>query len=484
MKRRNAALVSAAFLAAILTVCLISCATNPVTQEREFMLLSESDELALGRQTDPQILQSYGHYTDQELGAYVDAMGRRMGALSHRPNLDYSFKVLDSPVVNAFAVPGGFVYLTRGILAYLNDEAELAGVIGHELGHIAARHSAKQYSRTQAAQLGLGLGAIFSEVFRQYAGLAQVGISMLFLSFSRENERQADDLGVLYSSKAGYDANQMANLFVTLERLNPSQGQDGLPAWFSTHPNPPDRIVAIRNAAREWQEANPQVPLQHNRDAYLRRLDGLIFGEDPRHGYVDGQMFYHPELRFQFPVPAGWQLNNTPSQVQIFTQAQDAVILLSLSQAASPAAAAQAFVVDAQAVVVSSEARSINGLAAERLVCDVGTEQGVLRVLACFIRKDGLVYVFLAYTAQQQFSSYLPAFDQSIGQFRNLSDPARINVKPQRLAVRKASGQGTLRRTLEGYGVARDKLEAHAILNGMRLDDELPAGTLIKIVVR
>ena len=484
MKRRNAALMSAAFLAAVLAVSLSSCATNPVTQEREFMLLSESDELALGRQTDPQILQSYGHYTDPELGAYVDEIGRRMGALSHRPNLDYSFKVLDSPVVNAFAVPGGFVYLTRGILAYLNDEAELAGVIGHELGHIAARHSAKQYSRAQAAQLGLGLGAVFSEVFRQYAGLAQVGISMLFLSFSRENERQADDLGVLYSSLAGYDAHQMANLFVTLERLNPSQGQDGLPAWFSTHPNPPDRIVAIRKAAQEWQEANPQLQLQQNRDQYLKRLDGLVFGEDPRHGYVDGQMFYHPELRFQFPVPAGWQLNNTPSQVQIFTQAQDAVILLSLSQAASPAAAAQAFVVDAQAVVVSSETRSINGLAAERLVCDVTTEQGVLRVLACFIQKDGLVYMFLAYTTQERFDGYLPAFDQSIGQFRNLSDPARINVKPRRLAVRKASGQGNLRQTLEGYGVAGDALEAHAILNGMRLDDDLPAGTLIKIVVR
>jgi predicted Zn-dependent protease len=194
---RNAVRVSRAILAAVLIVWTSSCATNPVTQEREFMLLSQSDEIALGRQTDPRILQTYGRYEDPELAEYVGALGRKMGALSHRPELEYSFKVLDSPVVNAFAVPGGYVYLTRGILAYLNDEAELAGVIGHELGHIAARHSAKQYSRAQAAQLGLGLGSILSETFRQYAGLAQIGMSLLFLSFSRENERQADDLGVL-----------------------------------------------------------------------------------------------------------------------------------------------------------------------------------------------------------------------------------------------------------------------------------------------
>jgi predicted Zn-dependent protease len=484
MNHRKAVRMSSAILAAVLIVWATSCATNPVSQEREFMLLSQSDEIALGRQTDPQILQTYGHYEDPQLAEYVGAIGSRMGALSHRPELEYYFKVLDSPVVNAFAVPGGYVYLTRGILAYLNDEAELAGVIGHEIGHISARHSAKQYSRAQAAQLGLGLGSILSETFRQYAGLAQVGVSLLFLSFSRENERQADDLGVLYSSKAGYDANRMANLFITLQRLNPSQGQDGLPAWFSTHPNPPDRINAIRQAARQWQESNPQVQLRTNRDQYLMHLEGLIIGEDPRQGYVDGQMFYHPVLGFQFPIPAGWQVNNTPSQVQIFSQAQDAVILLSASGESTPAAAADAFISGTQAMVVSSETRRVNGLPAERLVCDVATEQGLVRVLSCFIQKDNLVYSFMGYTVQERFDGYLPAFDTTIGQFQNLTDAARINVRPQRLAVRKTSREGNLRQSLQSYGVPQDKLETHAILNGMELDDPLPAGTLIKIVSR
>ncbi|MCG7851025.1 MAG: M48 family metalloprotease, partial [Methanosarcinaceae archaeon] len=140
-----------------LIVWAVSCALNPVTGKRELMLMSSADELAMGQQTNPQILQTYGKYENANLARYVSALGKRLGALSHQPDLAYNIQVLDSPVVNAFAVPGGYVYLTRGILAYLNDEAELAGVVAHEIGHIAARHSAQQYSKAQFAQLGLGL---------------------------------------------------------------------------------------------------------------------------------------------------------------------------------------------------------------------------------------------------------------------------------------------------------------------------------------
>jgi predicted Zn-dependent protease len=484
MNRNDLPRASLGSAIALLVLWAVSCAMNPVTGKKEFMLLSAGDELALGRQTDPEIVKSYGHYDDAALNAYVSGIGKRLGALSHRPDLDYSFKVLDSPVVNAFAVPGGFVYLTRGILAYLNDEAELAGVIGHEIGHIAARHSAQQYSRAQVAQLGLGLGSALSKTFRKYAGLAEAGMSLLFLSYSRDNERQADDLGVLYSSKAGYDAREMANMFVTLERLNPAEGKDGLPAWFSTHPNPPDRIVAIQKAAQEWQSQNPQVRTAANRDAYLQKLGGLVFGDDPRHGYVDGQVFYHPELRFQFPFPSGWTVNNTASQVQIFNANKDAVILLSMAAEKTPGEAAQAFIAGTKASVVRSEDIRVNGLPAHRLVADVTTEQGVIRALAHFIQKDDRVYAFLGYTAQAQFNTHGSAFDRTLGGFANLTAAARINVKPERLAVRKTARQGSLRQALQGFGVPQDKLEPHAVLNGKKLDDTVPAGTLIKVVVK
>jgi len=481
--RKAQKIISGLALAALL-IWAASCAINPVTGKKEFMLLSASDELALGQQTDPEIIKSYGLYNDQVLGGYIDGVGNRLGKLTHRPELAYSFKVLDSPVVNAFAVPGGFVYLTRGILAYLNDEAELAGVMGHELGHISARHSAKQYSKAQAAQLGLGLGAVLSKTFRKYAGLAEIGMGLLFLSFSRENERQADELGVLYSSRAGYDARQMANMFVTLERLNPGAGKDGLPAFFSTHPNPPDRVAAVNKDAQDWRTQNPQSGLAINRNEYLRRLDGLVFGEDPRQGYVEGQVFYHPMMKFQFPVPSGWTVNNTASQVQIFNSKQDAVVLLSLAEEKTPEAAATAFVSGTKAAVVRSQAAKVNGLQAQRLVADVATEQGNIRVLCYFIQKDNVMYAFLGYTALAQFDAYFATFDGVMSRFKNLSDASKINVKPERLAIRKTSKRASVRQALQALGVSQDKLETHAALNGMKLDNTLAAGTLVKIISR
>jgi len=184
-----------AILFAIL-LSVASCAANPVTGRHELMLISEPDEIRLGQRTDAQIAQAYGLYDDPKLGAYIADLGRRLAKVSHRSRLPFEFKVLDSPVVNAFAVPGGYVYLTRGILSHCKSEAKLAGVIGHEIGHVGARHSAQQYTRAQLAQLELGLGAILSEDFGQLAGLAQFGVSTLFLKFSRDKERQADNLGV------------------------------------------------------------------------------------------------------------------------------------------------------------------------------------------------------------------------------------------------------------------------------------------------
>jgi len=471
-------------IAVALIVGAVSCAVNPVTGKKELMLMSSSDELAMGQQTDPQILQTYGKYEDADLARYVSALGKRLGALSHQPNLAYSIQVLDSPVVNAFAVPGGYVYLTRGILAYLNDEAELAGVVAHEIGHIAARHSAQQYSKAQFAQLGLGLGSAVSKTFRKYAGIAQAGVGLLFLSFSRSNEREADALGVEYSAKAGYDSNHMANLFVSLERLNPGESRGGLPGWFSTHPNPENRIAAIQRDTQVWREKIPQTRFAVNRDQYLQQIDGIVFGEDPRQGYVEGNAFYHPELRFQFPVPAGWKVNNTASQVQMIDQDQSAVILFSSAPEKTPSAAANAFINESKAAVVKSESTKVNGMPAHRLISDVTTEQGAIRVMSYFIQKGQAVYAFLGYTEQARFDGYSRVFDQTMGRFNNLTDSGKINVKPERLDVRRTTTQGSLRQALGRFGGSAAKLEDLAILNGMKLDDAVPGNAFLKVVVK
>ncbi|NOZ60974.1 MAG: M48 family metalloprotease [Calditrichaeota bacterium] len=467
-----------------LIVWAISCAVNPVTGKKEFMLLTQNDEIALGKQSDRDVVATYGVYQDQNLQNYINSIGKKIAKLSHRPNLDWQFRLLDSPVINAFAVPGGFVYITRGILAYLNNEAELAGVVGHEIGHVAARHSAKSYSKAMVAQLGFGIGGMLSETFRKYSGLAQFGTQMLFLKFSRDHERQADALGVEYSTKAGYDSRNMANFFVTLQRLNPQSAQGGLPGWFSTHPNPAERVQSIKKDAQKWEANVPQKQLAVNRNGYLQKINGLVFGEDPRQGYRENNMFYHPQLKFQFPVPAQWGLANTPSQVQMYNQAQDAVVFFTLAQGNSPTAAANQFLQQSGAVVQSRQNTNVNGLPAHTVISQIADQQSgsTIAVISYFIKMDQNIFVFHGFTTPDKFNAYLAKLKQPMRGFKRLTDRRKINVKPARIAIKKVTRQRTLRQALQSFGVAAADLEKIAILNERNLNDVIPANTLIKVV--
>ncbi|MEJ5165733.1 MAG: M48 family metalloprotease [Thermoanaerobaculia bacterium] len=460
----------------------LSCAVNPVTHKKELMLLSQSDELALGKQTDRQISQTYGIYEDQNLKDYLSSLGNKLAKVSHLPDLPFNFQVLDSSVVNAFAVPGGYVYLTREILAYINDEAELAGVMGHEIGHITARHSAQMYSRAQLAQMGLVLGAALSKSFRKYAGMLEAGLSVLFLSFSRENERQADDLGVLYSSKAGYDAEHMANLFITLERLNPSSGSDGLPSWLSTHPNPPDRISAIKKAASKFKTQNPDLKFSVGREEYLKKIDGIVFGDDPRQGYLEGQIFYHPRLKVQFPFPQNWKYNKSNNYIQMVSPNQDAVMALSVSDEKTPDEAARNFVRENNLNILNSDVKTINGLYVRRLEFSVQTERENIKGLANFIKYEEKVLAFLGYTVFEKYNSYAPAILKSLNQLKPLTDSAHLNVIPEKIKIVRVEKEDIFENILKKHNFPQEKFKKLAILNGVELTSKVPSGSLIKLV--
>jgi predicted Zn-dependent protease len=463
-----------------LILWIVSCAVNPVSGKRELMLLSDSDEIDLGRQTDAEIVQEYGILEDPKLTAYLNDFCQRLGRVSHRPKLSYHFKVVDASVVNAFAVPGGYVYFSRGILATLNNEAELAGVMGHEIGHIAARHSAKQYSRAQLAQVGLGVGSLIN--LPVLSGLAQLGAGMLFLRFSRDNEREADDLGVEYASKLGYDSAELASFFETLERMNPGSDRSGLPGWFSTHPSPQDRVQVVRDRAKEWQRKLGLRDLRINQEPYLRRIDGILFGDDPRQGYVDGNVFYHPIMRFQFPVPTKWKVSHKPSQVLMVSEGEDALILLSVTSGASSGEAARKFVTQTGASVIRSDGIQVNGLSSQRVNSEIRTEKAAYRLTSYFIERGKSVFVFHGLTTIERFQSYGPLFENTMRQFRELSDPRRIGVKPDRVRIRVAKSSGTLENALRSLNVPDEKLKDMALLNGRDLSEIIPAGTLIKVV--
>lgn len=470
--------------AALIAGSLSSCATNPVSGKRELMLLSKDQEMQMGAESDPQIVASYGLYQDANMQQFITTKGNLMGRISHLPKMKYEFKVLDSPVVNAFALPGGFVYFTRGIMAHFNNEAEFAGVLGHEIGHITARHSAKRYSRQMLAQVGLIAGMVVSPEFGQFADVAGQGLGLLFLKYGRDDESESDRLGVEYSTKIGYDAREMAGFFQTLKRLSDQGGGGGLPNFLSTHPDPADRFQKTTEMAQEWQQKYSSRKLEVGRDSYLQLIDGLIYGEDPRQGYVASNTFYHPELRFQFPVPNGWRTVNSPSQVQMAPQDGKAMLALMLSSSSNLAQAEQEFIQKYSIQVSNRHNKQVNGLNARVIEGSQTNEQAQqsIQLLVYLIEHQGKVYKLIGMAAPQDFAANRGNLERSMNGFATLSDAARINVKPERIKIITASSTTNLRSLLTQAGIASNRLEEFAILNGMQLGDQVERGTRFKVV--
>jgi predicted Zn-dependent protease len=465
-----------------------SCAVNPVTGKKQLMLMSEAQEVALGAQYDPSVISTFGEYKDADLTYFIQNMGTKMGTISHRPQLEYHLKVLDSPVVNAFAVPGGYLYLTRGILAQLNNEAELAGIIGHEMGHVCARHTASQQTKQTLGQLLLIGGMIASQKFASLAEYAFQGMQLLFLKFSRDNEREADQLGVEYSSKISYDAHQMAEFFKVLEKMSLSESEGGVPTFLSTHPDPGDRYNSVNAYTAGWQQKLNYPEWKVNGDSYLKLIDGIVYGEDPRQGYVEGSTFYHPELKFLFTYPKGWKFENSPIQVQMAPPDGNALIAFTFAVGKTLSMAADSSMINIGAKIVEKKSVTVNGLPAIAVVSTMTSTdqstgaQSVNQLLSYFIELNKNFYVFHGVTSQANFNNYVNAMQSTMTSFARLSDPSKINVKPDCLRIKKVTKAATLADTFKSFGVPADKYKEYALLNNMELTTPVKVGQLIKTV--
>nr|WP_187261373.1 M48 family metalloprotease [Pontibacter beigongshangensis] len=460
---------------------LSSCATNPVTGKRDVMFMSESQEIAMGQETDPQIVAQFGLYEDPALQRFINEKGQQMAAVSHRDHLKYEFKIVDSPVINAFAVPGGYVYFTRGIMAHFNNEAQFAGVLGHEIGHITARHSAQQQSKSILAQVGLIAGMVISPQIAEMGEMASQGLGLLFLKFGRDDERESDRLGVEYSTKIGYDAKEMADFFTTLQRKQGENGQ-AIPNFMSTHPDPGDRYTTVKQLASEWQQKQNLTNLQVNRNSYLKMIDGMVYGEDPKQGFVENQVFYHPVLKFQFPIPTAWAHLNSPQQVQMAPQDGKAMMMLTLAPGKTLEEAGQQLLKQYQLQLVESKQVTVNGLPALAMIADQKQEQGVIRVLSYLIQYGGNIYNILGVTSAADFNSYAPIFSSTMQNFKQLTDQEKLNRKPDRVRIKTVPQATTLAQALRSFKVQDSKLEELAVLNGMLLTDRVEKGMLIKVV--
>lgn len=471
-------------IALVLVIIALSCAVNPVTGKKELMFMSEEAEIAMGFQYDPEVIETFGLYDDAKLQAFITEKGEQMAKVSHRPQLAYHFRVLDSPVVNAFAVPGGYVYFTRGILAHFSNEAEFAGVLGHEIGHITARHGARQQTTQMLGQVGLLLGVIISKDFAQFADTAADLMSVLFLKFSREHETESDRLGVEYSTKIGYDAHKMADFFQTIKRLSGDQG--GLPTFLSTHPDPVDRYNNVGKLADEWQLKSSSKDFAISRNEYLRLIDGIVYGEDPRQGYVENNTFYHPDLRFQFPVPSNWKVENMPTAVQIAPEDGKALLLFNFAKEKDLDSAARATIEEDSLKLIERKELSVNGLDAIAMTAELSNpqENTVIRLLIYVIQYQNNIYRFYGMSYAQDFGNYRLLFQNAMQGFRGLTDYSKINVMPERIKIREVSVSGTLADAFRDFNVDPKRYDELAIVNGMELTTPVSQGMLIKTLVK
>lgn len=469
--------------AACLLLCW-GCAKNPVTGKKQLVFMSTAQEIAMGKESDPQIMAFFGKYEDEQLQQFITEKGLEMAAISHRPGLEYEFKIVDSPVINAFAVPGGFVYFTRGIMAHFNNEAEFAGVLGHEIGHITARHSVIQQRNQMLGQIGMLAGIILVPEISQFVEPLSQGMQIALLSFGRDAERQSDKLGVEYSSKVGYDANEMAGFFRTLERQQANTGNSDIPDFLSTHPSPSERNIDVARMAGEWQEKLKLNDPTVNRNNYLKRIDGLIIGEDPDQGFVENNVFYHPVLKFQFPIPSDWSTQNTPQQVQMAPKSGDALLMLMLAQGSSLDEAGQSLLDQYKLEMVESNKVSRNNMETLVILADQKQEQGTIRVLMTLINFGGNIYNMMGVGEISKFPTYRNLMESTMKNFAELKDAEKLNRQPDVLRMKTVNKAMTLEAALKSFSMPENRFEEIALLNGMLLTDQIPANTMIKVIER
>ena len=466
----------------VLAAALAACQTNPATGSRQFNLMSMRQEIELGREADADISRQMGLYDDGELQRYVSDLGREMAAESEFPDLPWTFKVIDDDTVNAFALPGGYIYVTRGILAHFNSEAQLAGVLGHEIGHVTGRHGSSRLSRAQMTELGLGLAIVLQPELERFAPLAGTGMQLLFLSFSRTHEHEADELGVRYMARSGYNPEALIDVMETLRRVSDAGGGGRIPEWLSTHPHPENRQEEIQ---KHINALDPQPYRDDRRDEYLERLDGMIYGENPREGYVRGDTFYHPDLRFRFDVPSGWSVINQRQAVIAVNRNNGSALQLTLSGENSADSAARRFFGLEEIEADGSSRTRINGLQAVTGEFSVQTQQGRLDGRAAFIEYDGNVYQLIGYGDAAEWDTNRGRVDRSIRSFRELTDRRALDVEPKRLDIAQSDRTSSLREFYSRYydgGGAAVSLDEIARLNQLQPESTVEAGMLGKMV--
>lgn len=477
------------YLSALVLGCLAllpGCSTNPATGETQFDgLMSRESEASIGAKQHTQIIKEYGGvYNNPALAAYVNEVGQRVARNTERPEVRYTFTLLDSPVVNAFALPGGYVYVTRGLLAVANDEAELAGVLGHEIGHVTARHQAARYSQGLLTSLGAAVigAAVGDDGVTKALGL---GNNLYMSSYSRDQESQADDLGIRYLSRAGYDTfavsdflHAMGDYDATESRVEGKE-EKGF-SYFSSHPQTGDRVAKASSTAGTY----PKGSAERGQQRYLSAIRGMTYGDSPEQGVVRGRDFLHPGLGFAFQVPAGYRIVNQPAQV-IAAGQDGSVIVLDMDQNPGRASPADYMMNDWMKGqrAAHPETMAINGLPA-------ATDQfpGMLNGRPVTIRVVAIewspteVFRFQMAMPQGTGSATVEGLKRTTYSFRRLSQGERASIRPHTIQLVTAKSGDDVASLAGRMAVEKGAVERFRALNGLRGNARIESGRQYKII--
>lgn len=488
-------LMKSLFAALLLLAGPAACTTNPATGEQSFTaFMSESDEQKVGAEEHPKMLEQFGGtYDDAQLEAYVRRLGQKLVAKSEYADHQFQFFVLNDDTVNAFALPGGYVYVSRGLIALCEDEAELAGVIGHEIGHVTARHSAQRYSAAMATNIGLTAVGVIGSVFGAPSGTGQmlsIGASLALQSYSRTQEMQADSLGIRYMSAAGYDPHALMNFFSKLDAQTGIEAKKaGKPkdnfSIMSTHPRTADRIEQARRLADQTNVPNAV----RNRAAMLQRVDGLLFGQDPKEGFMKGDTFIHPDLNFTFTYPPGFKVQNGKTSIGA-TDDKGTTILFDMESAnvATGMRDLKDYIGRTWGPKLgvnpgTVQSLDINGLDAATATVRVDTNKGArdLRLLVIRAARDRLFrfQILTEPNVTEQMSVPLRRMTYS---FRNLKPGEADNIHPPRIRVVTVRQGDTEARLAASMPLKPYNDDWFRALNLNVASDGLAVGEKVKIV--
>ncbi|MDH5722085.1 MAG: M48 family metalloprotease [Alphaproteobacteria bacterium] len=473
------------FLLIVTIPFLASCTTNPATGQKQFTaLMSPTQENQIGAQEHQKVIKQFGLYNDPALQSYVSQVGQKVVAHTERKDVQYKFFVVDSPVVNAFALPGGYIYMSRGLLALANNEAEMAAVLAHEAGHITARHSAERYSRGVVTGLGASILSAAIGVDEQVFGL---GAELYLKSYSRGQESQSDSLGIRYLSRAGFHPYGMTGFLKNLDAdtalENKIDGKGGDPAasYLSTHPVTAQRITAT-------MQENSAYPQQGviNREGFLNKIQGMVYGDSPHQGFAKGNNFYHPDMGFTFSVPQGFRLINQPEQVVSVGPRKDVVIIFDMSKnekGVSPSLYMRDVWMKNRDVH-NIEAITINGMraASGSVLGQINGQEVSIQLIAIQWSPQDFVRFQVA-MPKNLSGDLLEDLKRTTYSFRRLSAPEKQSLKPYKIKLVRAGSGDSVSSLASKMAVKEYAQDRFRVLNGLAPAENVQSGALYKIIM-